>query len=105
MNGNDEVMKVWVYTARTPNKKFNYVHVFTGKRHTYHSERIKIDRSILEFGGHAWRQNFQKPGEEIFLPSRIQQRDLKVVAQWIIKDMFKGRFDLGRTSFKAGLKV
>ena len=95
-------MKVWIYVSMTPNKKLDYVHVFTGKQLSGPLIMIEIDRSILEFGGHGWEHRFQKSGETILLPRRSQQRDLEFVAQGIIQDMFRGRFDLNRTSFRAG---
>lgn len=84
----------------TSDGKFKYVHIFTGKR--FSDQYVEIDKSIIEFGDHAHKQNFQKPGERIFAPKSRPRYELKDVLQWIIEDMFKGRFDLSKASFRAG---
>lgn len=100
-------MKVWVHgsidnknRSSTNQPAYKYFHVFTGNAD--HEGYVEIEKSLIEFGYPG--QNFQRPGEKIFLGMRAisdNKYDLHDnVITFIIKGIFEGDFVLEGNRFK-----
>ena len=94
-------MKVWVHGSVTK-MAYHYFHVFTGTPDK--AGYVEIEKSLIEFGSHGDKQNFQKPGEKIFIGAQAVSEgryDLhdKVIT-FIIKGIFEEDFVLDDKIFK-----
>lgn len=67
--------------------KITYFHVFSGE---HYKGYVTIDKSYFEFG--MPKQNFQKPGEEIFIGSSKTETDSEM-RHMLIESILSGDFD------------